>query len=149
MQTTLSGRPITTISTRVTEPPLELFITEKAFRPNPTTVRFARTVPVGEGDIVFDMGTGIGPLAIKAALDGAGQVYGVDSVPMHCELARLNVAKYGLQATCPGRYEWRQPEINVDSFHEKTPVTSSLPRVDGRSRSTSAMTNAPRSSAGN
>ena len=89
--------PTSTISVRVTDPPLELFITEKAFRPNPTTVRFARTVRVNEGDIVFDIGTGIGPLAIKAAMDGARKVYGVDPVARHCELARMNVVKYGLQ----------------------------------------------------
>ena len=97
MQTTSSGLTVSTIGIRVTDPPLELFITETAFRPNPTTVRFARVVRVHEGDIVFDVGTGIGPLAIKAALDGAKQVYGVDPVHMHCELARMNVAKHGLQ----------------------------------------------------
>lgn len=97
MHTSISGLLITTMSTRVTEPPLELFISAKAFRPNPVTVRFARTVRVEEGDIVFDMGTGIAPLAIKAALDGARRVYGVDPVPMHCELAMMNVAKYGQQ----------------------------------------------------
>ena len=97
VHTSISGLLIETMSTRVTEPPLELFISPKAFRPNPVTVRFARTVRVEEGDIVFDMGTGIAPLAIKAALDGARQVYGVDPVPMHCELAMMNVAKYGQQ----------------------------------------------------
>lgn len=97
MQTISSGVPVTTIDIRVTDPPLELFITEKAFRPNPTTVRFARTMHVAQGDFVFDIGTGVGPLAIKAALSGAERVYGVDPVPMHCELARMNVVKYGLQ----------------------------------------------------
>lgn len=97
METTTTGLAVTMISTRVTDPALDLFIAEKAFRPNPTTVRFARTVRVEQGDVVFDIGTGIGPLAIKAALDGARHVYAVDPVPMHCELARMNVAKYGLQ----------------------------------------------------
>jgi hypothetical protein len=97
LQTTSSGLATSTISARVTDPPLELFITDKAFRPNPTTVRFARTVPIKPGDVAFDIGTGIAPLAIKCALDGARQVIGVDPVPMHCELARMNVAKYDLQ----------------------------------------------------
>ena len=74
MQTTSSGLTVATIGIRVTDPPLELFITETAFRPNPTTVRFARTMRVRQGDIVFDVGTGVGPLAIKAALDGAKHV---------------------------------------------------------------------------
>jgi methylase of polypeptide subunit release factors len=88
-----------TITVRVTEPPLELRTTETAFRPNPTTVRFARAVKIRPGDIVFDIGTGIGPLAITAALAGAGRVYAVDPVAMHCALARLNVIKYNVQDT--------------------------------------------------
>lgn len=96
MLTSESQLPLTTIEIR-TDPPLELFIAEKAFRPNPTTVRFARAVRIQPGDVVFDLGTGIGPLAIKAALDGARLVYGVDPVTLHCELARMNVVKYGLQ----------------------------------------------------
>ena len=99
MPTTSSGLATSTISARVTDPPLELFITDKAFRPNPTTVRFARTVPIRKGDVVFDIGTGVAPLALKCALDGARQVIGVDPVRMHCELARMNVAKYNLEDT--------------------------------------------------
>ncbi|MCP3903605.1 MAG: methyltransferase domain-containing protein [Planctomycetes bacterium] len=86
-----------TIQVRVTDPPLELFIADGAFRPNPTTVRFARTIRIDDGDVVFDIGTGIGPLAVMAAMAGAAEVHGVDPVPMHCELARRNVAKYGLE----------------------------------------------------
>lgn len=85
------------ITTRVADPPLELFITDDAFRPNPTTVRFSRTVRIRQGDTVFDIGTGIGPLAIMAALAGASQVFAVDPVPVHCALARMNVAKYGME----------------------------------------------------
>ena len=96
MQTTESGLPVTSIEVRVTDPPLELFISEEAFHPNPTTVRFSRAVKVREGDVVFDIGTGVGPLAIMAAKLGASHVYAVDPVPLHCELARMNVEKYGL-----------------------------------------------------
>lgn len=99
MNTTSSGLATSTICTRVTDPPLELFITDTAFRPNPTTVRFARFVEAKEGDVVFDIGTGIAPLAIKCAMDGASKVIAVDPVPQHCELARMNVAKYELQDT--------------------------------------------------
>ncbi len=96
MPTTSSGLATSTIDTRVTDPPLELFITDKAFRPNPVTVRFARTVQMKPGDLVFDIGTGIGPLALKCAVDGARQVVGVDPVALHCELARMNVSKYAM-----------------------------------------------------
>lgn len=87
-----------TIPCRVTDPPLELYTTDKAFRPNPTTVRFGRAVRITPGDTVLDIGTGIGPLAIKAAMDGAEHVYAVDPVEMHCILARRNAAKYGLES---------------------------------------------------
>lgn len=87
---------VTTVTCRVTDPPLELLTTEKAFRPNPTTVRFARAMRVRPGDTVFDIGCGIGPLAIKAALDGAARVIGVDPVPVHVDLARRNAQRAGV-----------------------------------------------------
>lgn len=86
-----------TLESRVYDPPLELYTSPQAFQPNPTTVRFARAMDVNPGDVVFDIGTGIGPLAISAALKGASVVHAVDPVPLHCELARKNVAKYNLQ----------------------------------------------------
>lgn len=84
------------VESRVTDPPLELVTTPEAFRPNPVTVRFARAVRIKPGDVVFDLGTGIGPLAIKAALDGASVVHAVDPVEMHCALARLNAERHGV-----------------------------------------------------
>lgn len=94
---TSSDQAIGTIRVRVTNPPLELFTAPNAFQPNPTTVRFSRTVHVRDGDTVFDIGTGIGPLAIMAAKRSAQRVHAVDPVPLHCELARRNVAKYDLE----------------------------------------------------
>lgn len=93
-----STAALPTICCRITDPPLELYTTEKAFRPNPTTVRFGRAIRVKPGDLVFDIGTGTGPLAIKAAMDGASHVYAVDPVPLHCDLARRNAAKYNLES---------------------------------------------------
>lgn len=84
------------VESRVSDPPLNLVSTTEAFRPNPVTVRFARVVRIRPGDVVFDLGTGIGPLAIKAALDGASHVYAVDPVEMHCGLARLNAQRHGV-----------------------------------------------------
>ena len=88
---------LSTLVVKVTNPPLELFVTPEAFQPNPTTVRFARAVQVKPGDTVFDIGTGVGPLAIMAAMMGASRVVGIDPVGLHCRLARMNVEKYGLQ----------------------------------------------------
>lgn len=86
-----------TITSRVTSPPLELAADTRCFAPNPTTVRFARAVKINPQDLVFDIGTGIGPLAIMAGMSGAGRVVGVDPVPLHVKLARQNVAHYDLQ----------------------------------------------------
>ncbi len=85
-----------TIESRVIDPPLQLSICAHAFRPNPTTIRFARALTVERGETVFDIGSGIGPLAIKAAKDGAARVVAVDPVGCHCKLARENVTRYGL-----------------------------------------------------
>jgi len=79
----------------------ELSYLEGCFFPNPTTNRFARAINknggIKEGDLVFDIGTGIAPLAIWAALQGAGRVIGVDPVKIHCESARQNVINYSLE----------------------------------------------------
>jgi methylase of polypeptide subunit release factors len=65
------------------------------FLPNVTTVRFARAVDTKliKGATVFDIGTGVGPLAIYAALEGADHVYGVDPVAEHIEIARRNARR--------------------------------------------------------
>ncbi|MFW6059451.1 MAG: radical SAM protein [Phycisphaeraceae bacterium] len=86
-----------TLTIRVTDPPLELETDDNTFQPNPTTVRFGRAMHIAPGDVVFDIGTGIGPLAITAGQSGAARVIGVDPVPAHCRLARRNVARYGLE----------------------------------------------------
>lgn len=87
----------TVVQCRVTDPPLELEVSDTAFRPNPTTVRFGRALRVPPGAVVFDIGTGVGPLAIKAAMLGAARVLAVDPVGEHCDLARRNVARHGLR----------------------------------------------------
>lgn len=92
-----STMSLRTLEIKVTSPPLELYVTDEAFQPNATSVRFARAVVINPGDLVFDIGTGVGPLALKAAVEGASRVIGVDPVSIHCELARKNVEKYGLQ----------------------------------------------------
>lgn len=85
------------ITSRVTSPALELVADKRCFAPNPTTVRFSRAVKIKPRDLVFDIGTGIGPLAIMAGMMGAGRVIGVDPVGLQVKLARQNVARYNLQ----------------------------------------------------
>ncbi len=52
---------------------------------------------VRPGDIVVDLGTGTGVLAIAAAQAGAAHVYAVESGAMMARIARENVAHNGLQ----------------------------------------------------
>src|SRR5690606_1291283 len=66
-----------TVVSRVTSPPLELTAHKNCFAPNPTTVRFSRAVKINPRELVFDIGTGIGPLAIMAGKMGAGRVIAV------------------------------------------------------------------------
>lgn len=95
----LGGALLHTVTSRVTNPPLELVTTDEAFQPNPTTVRFARCVRIDPGDVVFDIGTGIGPLALMAGRAGAKRVIGVDPVQIHCQLAQLNATRCELNQT--------------------------------------------------
>ena len=84
------------VKSKVNNPPLELYVKKDSFYPNPTTVRFARAIDITAGDIVYDIGTGVGPLAIMSAMKKAYEVHGVDPVKEHCELARENIKKYNL-----------------------------------------------------
>ena len=52
---------------------------------------------VRPGDIVVDLGTGTGVLAIAAAQAGAAHVYAVESGEMMAQIARENVARNGFQ----------------------------------------------------
>lgn len=76
---------------------LELYGHPDLFTPNPITTRFSRAVESVSDAIVFDIGTGIGPLAIWAGLEGAKEVYAIDPLPEHIKVARLNIKKYGLE----------------------------------------------------
>ena len=74
---------------------LSLFVSDELFLPNPTTNRIAKAIDHSdlEGKIVFDIGTGVGPLAIWAAKNGARHVYGVDTNSEQIDMAKVN-AKY-------------------------------------------------------
>lgn len=77
---------------------LELYVLPgKVFTPNAITTRFSRGIEGVTDAIVYDIGFGIGPLTIWAALEGARKVYGTDPVAEHVKFASMNVSKYGLE----------------------------------------------------
>jgi len=88
---------------------LDLEVNDEVFTPTSTTNKLAQHLEINSGDKVLDLGCGIGPMAIIAALMGAGHVHAVDIVADACELARRNVAKAGVEdrvtVTCGDLFE--------------------------------------------
>ncbi len=70
--------------------------TSAVFEPNLTTRVLAGLLPHPPPARVLDLGCGVGPIAILAALHGAQDVVGVDIMPEACELARQNAALNGV-----------------------------------------------------
>ena len=71
---------------------LELLVSEnELFMPNATTRLFSKAVHINSGDIVFDIGSGVGPLAIWAAKEPSSKVYAVEIVEEQCELLEKNI----------------------------------------------------------
>jgi len=67
------------------------------FMPNATTKVFTKTIEIKEGDVVFDIGSGIGPLTVWAAKEPSSYVYAVEIVSEQCEVTRENVQKNHLE----------------------------------------------------
>lgn len=76
---------------------LTLSVSDGAFKPTQTTQKIAEAVHIPQGGTVLDLGCGVGPLAIYAALSGAAHVYAVDVMPEAARLARENVKRAGLE----------------------------------------------------
>lgn len=76
---------------------LELYTApDGLFVPNATTRLFSKSVDIAPGDVVFDIGTGVGALAVWAALHPCREVHAVDPVEGHCELAARNAEMHGV-----------------------------------------------------
>lgn len=67
------------------------------FEPNLTTRMLADLVPIPQDSRVLDLGCGVGPIAILAALSGATDVVGVDIMPEACALAQRNAELNGVE----------------------------------------------------
>jgi len=70
---------------------IELYTSPDLFLPNATTRLFSKAVEIRPGDVVFDIGSGVGPLAIWAAKKPSKRVHAVEIVPEQCEFLRMNV----------------------------------------------------------
>ncbi len=70
---------------------LDLYVSpDDLFVPNAVSRLFAKIVEIDDGDTVFDIGTGVGVLAVWAALHPCREVFAVDPVPDHCVLVGDN-----------------------------------------------------------
>lgn len=66
------------------------------FTPNAVTRLLAKIIRVQPGDVVLDLGSGVGPLAIWAALEPSAEVHAVELLPEHCEFLRENLLLNGV-----------------------------------------------------
>lgn len=76
--------------------PLDLILGEHTFAPTTISTLVADAMDVGEGDVVIDVGTGTGILAIIAAKLGASRVLAVDNSPGVEEVGRANAEAHGV-----------------------------------------------------
>ncbi|MBN2024650.1 MAG: 50S ribosomal protein L11 methyltransferase [Pirellulales bacterium] len=76
---------------------LDLYVSPEAlFVPNAVSRLFAKIVRIEPDDVVFDIGTGTGVLAVWAAHEPSSVVYAVDPVREHALLARRNARLNGV-----------------------------------------------------
>jgi len=75
---------------------LTLETSPNVFHPNSTSRFLVESIEDARGQVVLDLGCGVGPISISAALMGAERVYAVDIMPEACELARRNVERNGV-----------------------------------------------------
>jgi len=76
--------------------PLDLILGEHTFAPTTISTLMAEAMDVSEGDVVIDVGTGTGILAIIAAKLGASRVLAVDNSLGVEEVGRANAEAHGV-----------------------------------------------------
>lgn len=75
---------------------LNLETAPTVFHPNSTSRFLIESIEDPAGRSILDLGCGVGPISICAALMGAANVHAVDIMPEACEIARRNVARNGV-----------------------------------------------------
>lgn len=78
---------------------LELETAPTVFHPNSTSRFLIESMENPAGRNILDLGCGVGPISICAALKGAASVHAVDIMPEACEIARRNVVRNGVAET--------------------------------------------------
>lgn len=76
--------------------PLNLILGDHTFAPTTISTLMAEAMDVEEGEVVIDVGTGTGILAIIAAKLGASRVVAVDNSPEVQEVGRANAEAHGV-----------------------------------------------------
>lgn len=76
--------------------PFDLVVGETTFAPTTISALVADAMDVAEGDVVIDVGSGTGVLAIIAAKLGAAHVYAVDNSPEVEDVGAANAANLGV-----------------------------------------------------
>ena len=71
---------------------------QELFMQNQTTKLFSEAVNINPGDVVFDMGSGVGPLTIWAALEPSAHVHAVEIVSQQFDLLRQNIEDNGVSS---------------------------------------------------
>jgi methylase of polypeptide subunit release factors len=69
---------------------------EDTFAPTTISTLVAEAMDVGEGEVVIDVGTGTGVLAIIAAKLGASRVFAIDNSPSVRDVGRANAKVHGV-----------------------------------------------------
>jgi methylase of polypeptide subunit release factors len=87
--------------------PLDLMLGETTFAPTTISTLVADAMDVSEGDVVIDVGTGTGVLAIIAAKLGASRVLAIDNSPEVEEVGRANAEAHGVS----DRIEFHQGDL--------------------------------------
>ncbi|HYJ24719.1 MAG TPA: 50S ribosomal protein L11 methyltransferase [Acidimicrobiia bacterium] len=87
--------------------PLDLILGEHTFAPTTISTLVADTMDVKEGDVVIDVGTGTGVLAIIAAKLGASRVLAIDNSPEVEVVGRANAEAHGVA----DRIEFHQGDL--------------------------------------
>jgi release factor glutamine methyltransferase len=98
----LDGEPLQYLEGTAAFGPLDLVVDERVLIPRPETEGLWELAAslIGAPEVIVDLGTGSGALAIALATTFPGaEVYGVDVSPAALDVARLNGDRLGVQVT--------------------------------------------------